>query len=235
MTATQTLAETLEEDFRNPPDAARPFAWWHWMGPYFSKDGITKDLEAMKASGIGGATVFNISSYLLQGPLKESDPWSANTYRGPAYWDALRHAASEADRLGLELGIHNCVGYATTGGPWIDEERSMQRLVWSTVEVDRGGRIEINLPQPDLDPGEGWGITKEKLSFFRDVAVIALLPEEVRRIKSLLQEGATVSVAKPVRSPSLAGYPQCDEEVAALAAQGALCGLHRTGRPQAGA
>jgi hypothetical protein len=174
ITAPQTHAGPLEEDFRNPADAARPFAWWHWMGPYFSKDGITKDLEAMKASGIGGATIFNVSSYLLQGPLKESDPWSVNTYRGPAYWDALRHAAAEADRLGLELGIHNCVGYATTGGPWIDEERSMQRLVWSTVEVDGGGRVEINLPQPDLDPGKGWGITKEKLSFFRDVAVLAV-------------------------------------------------------------
>jgi len=191
MTIARAHAAPLEDDFRNPPDAARPFVWWHWMGPYFSKDGITKDLEAMKASGIGGATVFNVSSYLLQGPLPPTDPWSANTYRGPAYWDALRHAAAEADRLGLELGIHNCVGYATTGGPWIDEERSMQRLVWSNVEVNGGGQIEIMLPEPDLDPGEGWGITKEKLSFFRDVAVLAvpagqatIAPEDVKDISA---------------------------------------------------
>lgn len=187
----QALAGSPEEDFRNPPDSAKPFVWWHWMGPYFSKDGITKDLEALKASGIGGATIFNLSSGLLKGPLQEPDPWSVNTYRGPAYWDALRHAASEAKRLGLELGIHNCVGYATTGGPWITEEQSMQRLVWSTTEVNGGSQIETKLPQPDLDPGKGYGITLEKLSFFRDVAVLAvpvgqttLAPEDVKDISS---------------------------------------------------
>ena len=56
------FAGALEDDFKNPPIAARPYVWWHWMGPNFSKAGITKDLEAMKVSGIGGATILNISS-----------------------------------------------------------------------------------------------------------------------------------------------------------------------------
>ena len=40
----------------------RPYVWWHWMAPNFSKEGIRKDLEAMKEAGIGGATIFNIAS-----------------------------------------------------------------------------------------------------------------------------------------------------------------------------
>ena len=54
----------------------RPYVWWHWMGPNFSKEGIRKDLEAMKEAGIGGATVFNIASAVQEThhPM-ENNPW----------------------------------------------------------------------------------------------------------------------------------------------------------------
>ncbi|MCX6927952.1 MAG: glycosyl hydrolase, partial [Verrucomicrobia bacterium] len=52
----------LAAHFAAPPMSARPHVWWHWMGADFSKTGITKDLEAMKASGIGGATIFNLGA-----------------------------------------------------------------------------------------------------------------------------------------------------------------------------
>jgi hypothetical protein len=108
----------LEELFQNPPEQARPFVWWHWMGSNFSKEGITKDLEAMKESGIGGATIFNLASAVQESHYPTlNNPWPEQTYRSPAYWEAMKHAAAEADRLGLEIGLHNTVGYSTTGGP----------------------------------------------------------------------------------------------------------------------
>lgn len=166
---------TLEEDFREPPAAARPYVWWHWLGPNFSKEGITKDLEAMKASGVGGATIFNISSSVMESHAPTgNNPWPDQTYRSPKYWDAIKHAAAEAQRLGLEVGLHNTVGYSTTGGPWIDEPRSMQRLTWSSVEVTGGQNVSVQLPPPPLDADEGWGKTGRKLSWFKDVAVLAV-------------------------------------------------------------
>jgi hypothetical protein len=44
----------LEQQFLNPPTSAKPYVWWHWMGSNFSKEGITKDLEAMKESALVG-------------------------------------------------------------------------------------------------------------------------------------------------------------------------------------
>ena len=168
-------AATLEEDFQNPPDSARPGVFWHWMGANFSKDGITKDLEAMKAAGIGSAVIFNLSSAVQESQSPTLNlPWPDQTYRSPKYWDALRHAAAEADRLGLEIGLHNCVGYSATGGPWIDEERSMQRLVWSSAEVSGGTTVVTNLAVPKFESEEGWGKVGRKLSYFRDVAVLAV-------------------------------------------------------------
>lgn len=109
---------SLEQNFRKPPTSAKPYVWWHWMGSNFSRAGITKDLEAMKAEGIGGATIFNLSSAVQESHHPTlNNPWPEQTYRSPAYWDAMKFAAAEAQRLGLELGLHNTVGYSTTGGP----------------------------------------------------------------------------------------------------------------------
>jgi len=140
-------AATLEKDFINPPVEVRPYVWWHWMGSNVSKEGITKDLEAMKEAGIGGATIFNITSSVTVGAKPtENCPWPDITYRSPKWWALLKHAAAEANRLGLELGMHNCAGYATTGGPWITPERGMQRLVRKMEKVQGGKQVTIDLP-----------------------------------------------------------------------------------------
>lgn len=34
--------------FKDPNNCYGPYVWWHWLGPNFSENGITKDLEAMK-------------------------------------------------------------------------------------------------------------------------------------------------------------------------------------------
>ncbi len=157
-------ADSLEEDFENPPMAARPYVWWHWMGCNVTREGITKDLEAMKSAGIGGATIFNLTSSVQAGPVPiRNTPWPENTYRSKSWWSLVEHAASEARRLGLEIGMHNCVGYSASGGPWITPERGMKRVVWSESRIDGGRRISILLEQPPAN-----------LDWYRDIAVVAV-------------------------------------------------------------
>ncbi len=175
-------SDSLEARFLKPPTSVKPFVWWHWMGSNFSKEGITKDLEAMKAEGIGGATIFNLSSAVQESNAPTlNNPWPEQTYRSRAYWEALRFAATEADRLGFEIGLHNTVGYSTTGGPWINEERSMQRLVWSDTLVFGGTDLTIKLKAPKLIADEGWGKTGRKISFYKDIVVLAV-PAEKKEI-----------------------------------------------------
>lgn len=175
-------SNNLETRFLNPPTSVKPYVWWHWMGSNFSKEGITKDLEAMKAEGIGGATIFNLASAVQESHYPTlNNPWPEQTYRSPAYWEAIRFAASEAQRLGLEIGLHNTVGYSTTGGPWIDEEHSMQRLVWSDTIISGGTEISLKLKAPKLIADEGWGKTGRKISFYKDIVVLAV-PAEKKEI-----------------------------------------------------
>ena len=173
---------SLLDDFREPPPSARPYVWWHWMGSNFSNDGITKDLEAMAAAGIGGATIFNLTSAVQESQAPTGrNPWPEKTYRSKAYWDSLRHACSEGRRLGLEIGLHNTVGYSTTGGPWIDQPRGIQQLVWREVEATAATpqeTLSIVLPRPDAPKETGWGSTGRVMDFFRDIAVLAFPADE---------------------------------------------------------
>jgi hypothetical protein len=151
--------DALAAGFANPPDSARPHCLWMWMNGNITREGITADMEAMAGSGIGGAMIYNIA-----GPIHNCDtPAGPADYLGPQWLDLMKHAASEAGRLGIELCMHNCAGWATTGGPWITPELAMQKLVSSERMVDGGRRIEEKLPQPEV-----------VLGHYRDIAVFAM-------------------------------------------------------------
>ena len=185
--------ETLARQFQQPPMDYRPYVWWHWMGSLFSKEGITQDLEAMKEAGIGGATIFHLSSAVQEShtPM-ENSPWPEQTYRSPAYWEAMRHAAAEAERLGLKIGLHNTPGYSTTGGPWITEERGMQQLVSSMTRIQGGQAIAMKLEKPELPIYDGWGSTRQRATFYRDVAVMALPEKSEVAVEEVLDVSAHI-------------------------------------------
>src|SRR5438552_14146804 len=97
--------DPLAEGFRNPPASAKPHTWWHWINGNISAEGITADLEAMKRAGIGGAQIFNVDVGIPPGPV----PFMSDKWR-----QMIKHAVSEANRLGIELCIHNCAGWSSS-------------------------------------------------------------------------------------------------------------------------
>ena len=63
------LLDELWRVFVDPPDDARPRAWWHWMDGNITKDGIKLDLEWLHRVGIGGVTLFDAAD---AGPVPEA-------------------------------------------------------------------------------------------------------------------------------------------------------------------
>jgi len=143
----QGPGDGLEDGFRNLPDSAKPRVWWHWTGGNVTKEGITKDLEWMKRVGIGGAQAADIG---MGGGQTIEKPISFFT---PEWFDAIKHAASEADRLGLEMAIFSSSGWSLTGGPWVKPEQAMKKLVWSTTEVQGPMNFNDKLRQPPSSRG----------------------------------------------------------------------------------
>ncbi len=146
-------AQDLAAGFAAPPPSARPHTWWHWMNGNITAEGITADLEAMAAVGVGGVQIFDVEPGVPAGPVD---------YASPEWFDLVLHACREADRLGLEVCLHNCAGWSCSGGPWVTPELAMQMLVSSETRVEGPGRSETPLPQP-----------LTRLGTYRDIAVIA--------------------------------------------------------------
>ena len=153
-TAPLHAGDTLDALFANPPAGAHPQTWWHWTNGNVSKEGITLDLEAMKRIGLAGVQIFNVSPSDLKGTVVTGSPeWLALT----------KFAIQEADRLGLELSIHNCSGWSESGGPWITPDISMQKVVWTETFAKGGTRFSGTLPQPE-----------RMENYYRDIALLAL-------------------------------------------------------------
>ena len=55
----------------------------------------------------------------------------------PEWWRMVTHSMREADRLGMQLGMHICDGFALAGGPWITSEESMQKVVWRSIDAGK--------------------------------------------------------------------------------------------------
>ena len=136
-------AETpLEDQFRDPPNSARPRVWWHWMNGNITEDGIAKDMAWMKRVGIGGMQNFDASLMTPQIVDKRL------VYMTPEWKHAFHFAASEADRLGMELAIAASPGWSETGGPWVQPADGLKKLVWSETLVMGGKPFTGKLAPP---------------------------------------------------------------------------------------
>jgi len=164
------VGDDFYSGFRNPPTEARPRTWWHWINDNITHDGITKDLEAMKRVGLKGAQIFNIQ----QGGHNAT--YGDEYINSPSWLDAIEHAAKEAERIGLTLGMANAAGVSGAGGPWITPELSMQELVWRHAHIKDGFGGKIQLPQPQINH-----------EYYRDIAVLAFptIPGDATPISAL--------------------------------------------------
>lgn len=174
-------AADLREGFVRPPASARPHTWWHWMNGNVTKEGITADLEAMARAGVGGAQIFNAHCGIPEGPVDFNSPeWLALT----------KHAAAEARRLGVELCIHNCAGWSSSGGPWNTPENSMKIVVFTETLFDGPLHFEGQLPQP-----------RTNLDFYRDIAVL-VFPIPAPELVRMGDASPEVTVSAPREDPS---------------------------------
>jgi hypothetical protein len=181
--ATTPAPDPLESGFRQPPPEARPKTWWHWMNEAVTKEGITADLEAMSHAGIGGVQIFYTA---LRNEDTERFITPSAAYLSPEWLDLIRHTATEAQRLGLDVGFLNNAGCSVSGGPGVTLDQAMQHVVWSETRVTGGKPFTGSVPRPAVrygflntpdsptPPKTFFGTEPADLAdHYRDIAVIA--------------------------------------------------------------
>lgn len=167
----------FQKGFISPPDSVQTSIYWYWISDNISKEGVEKDLEAMKRVGINRAFIGNIG-------LNKNETRYGKVKIFSDEWWAITHAAlKKATELDIEIGIFNSPGWSQSGGPWVKPEQAMRYLSSTQTIVTGGTAISQKLPAP-----EG----------FQDVKVIAF--------PAPADYGTSVADLRPVASvtPSLA-------------------------------
>jgi hypothetical protein len=134
------VKDRLADDFVSPPETMTTGVYWYWMSDNISKDGVIKDLHAMKKAGINSVFIGNIGG--------EGAPYGNVKLFTDEWWDVLHAAMKTAGELDIEVGMFNCPGWSHSGGPWISHEQSMRHLVASETQVKGGGKVNVKLPVP---------------------------------------------------------------------------------------
>ncbi len=107
--------------------------WW-WFGAAVEKPEIQRELEQMKANGIGGAELAFVYPEVLDDPSKGL----ANLpFLSPAMLDAVNYAQAQGRTLGLRIDVTLCSGWPY-GGPATTLEEAAGHL----------RRVEVSVP-PD--------------------------------------------------------------------------------------
>lgn len=133
--------------FMNPPDAAKPMVRWWWFGPAVVKPEILKELQQMKAAGIGGAELAFVYAEVLDDPAKGLKNLS---FLSPEMLDDVRYAQEEGRKLGLRIDVTLCSGWPY-GGPATTLQEAVTRLRTAEVAVAPGATA---VATPKLADGE---------------------------------------------------------------------------------
>ena len=119
------LAAALYDDFKSPPDAARPWCYWYWVNGNVDRETIVADLESMKRIGFGGVLMFDPRGY-------DKVVWKPEVklaFGSPEWRQMVTFAVQECARLGLAftMNLSDCGG--SLKGPWKTGADGPKRLV----------------------------------------------------------------------------------------------------------
>ena len=131
----------LEENFRHTPDKQPLAVYWYWMDGNISREGVVKDLQAMKKAGINRVQIGMIGDGqgAPAGPVRMfTDEW----------WEILHTMFRTAGELDIEVGLFNCPGWSQSGGPWVKPSQSMRYL--ACVKDTLVGPLDLKRRLPDV-------------------------------------------------------------------------------------
>jgi hypothetical protein len=138
---------SLRQGFANPPDAAKPMVRWWWFGVAVDKSEILRELQQMRADGIGGAELAFEYPQVVDDPAKGliNQP-----FLSAAMLDEVTYAQSEGRKLGLRIDVTLGSGWPY-GGPATPLAEAAGRLRFVELPITPNA---TKLPAYALEQGE---------------------------------------------------------------------------------
>jgi hypothetical protein len=132
------LSSDLYEAFKNPTGTAKPFVRWWWNGNRIVKTEILRELDLLKAAGIGGVEINSIKFPDTSDPLqyKEMD-WLSDEWV-----DMVKTAVEGAKERGIICDIIMGSGWPF-GGEFLKKEEQTQMMSLGTKDFTGPLKLEI--------------------------------------------------------------------------------------------
>lgn len=125
--STSLFADSAPDPWPEITRETRPWTRWWWPGNAVDATGLTTQLKAFAAAGLGGVEITPI--YGARGAEDRYIP-----YLTPAWMDALRHTGETARELGLGVDMATGTGWPF-GGPWVDVSDGSHKLILDEAQL----------------------------------------------------------------------------------------------------
>ena len=139
-------ASSLEQNFRTPPPGERPWVYYWWLNANIDRETITRDLEQMKAKGIGGFLLFDARGYATE--LLPPPP-ATTEFLSPEWRRLVTFTMTEAKRLGLQMSMNISTSGGSLRAPWDTGANAPKKLIWTSAGTTGPRRFEADLAKPD--------------------------------------------------------------------------------------
>ncbi len=163
--------DELFRGFQDPPVESRVFVRWWWNGNRLAKKEILRELDVMKAAGIGGVEINPIA---FPGG---SDPvgYKALTIFEDDWLDMLQVALQGAKERGIVCDMIVGSGWPF-GGEFLKKEEQTQMVTIETIDLNGGKEYHFKIDEL-LDKVNPEIASKNK-TVYKDLLSVRLLPKK---------------------------------------------------------
>jgi hypothetical protein len=156
------------EVFAVPPMRARPGAYWCWLNGNVDHQQITREMEEAKALGMRGFEIWDVGVYRPVGMVP-----AGPAFLGEESLKSIKHAMTEAKRLGLELNMIAASSW-NAGGSWVEKSDGSKRIASTSLDVTGPKELDTVLDLPCNDE-----------TYHYDISVLAIPKSKDKKLTSL--------------------------------------------------
>ena len=173
--------EELYAVFRDPPAEARPFVRWWWNGDCIEVDELERELDVMKAAGIGGVEVNPIAK------PEGGDPFDYHCYDwlSPEWNERVKATVELARQRDMIVDLIMGSGWPF-GGRFLREDQLLQGVGIKKMELSGPGRYSLNLREIWQLPGRDFGSYNNPGAPDPELFFLQLLPHGARGESELI-------------------------------------------------
>lgn len=155
-------ADPLFRSFQSPSAEARPFVRWWWNGNRLTEAEILRELDAMRAAGIGGVEINPIA-------LHEAAPAPAAAaldWLSPEWIRLLKVAVDGAHARGMVADLIVGSGWPF-GGKFLRVDETVQGLLVTPQLINGPQRVTVDLAPLLRGNGDNWALPDAPPPVFR--------------------------------------------------------------------